>query len=465
MFVPVVSRLCLFGTADRSRPLMKAIKIGVLTPRGPAIECLDVPPRKAAHFISAPLQASNRGQTVTSHLMPTFARVDLAFERGEGAWLIATTGERYLDFTSGVAVAALGHAHPRLVEALSAQAAKLLHVSNLFRIPESERLAERLCAQSFADYVFFANSGAEAMEGAIKTARKFHAVNGAHERVRIITFEGAFHGRTLATIAAGGQKKYLDGFGPVVEGFDQVPFCDLEATKRALGPASAAILIEPIMGEGGVRVVPPDFLKALRRLCDENGLLLMFDEVQTGMGRTGDLFAYQRYGGAPDVMALAKALGGGFPLGACLATAEAAQGTAAGTHGSPFGGNPLAMAAGHAVLDVMLAPGFLDRVRHTGLLFKQKLAEIKDRFPSVIAEVRGEGLLVGLRAVVPNGELVDELRAEKMITVAAGDNVVRLLPPLIVSEQEIAEGVTRLERACVRLAEKHARPRKVGTAG
>src|SRR5712672_4119778 len=302
---------------------MKAIKIGVLTPRGAAIECLRVPPRKAAHFISAPLQAPNRGQTVTSHLMPTFARVDLAFERGEGAWLIATTGERYLDFTSGVAVNALGHAHPRLVEALSAQAARLLHVSNLFRIPESERLAERLCAQSFADYVFFANSGAEAMEGAIKTARKFHAVNGAPERVRIITFEGAFHGRTLATLAAGGQKKYLDGFGPVVEGFDQVPFGDLEATKRALGPDTAAIVIEPIMGEGGVRVVPHELLRALRRLCDQHGLLLVFDEVQTGMGRTGDLFAYQHTGVTPDIMALAKALGGGFPVGAFLTTAEA----------------------------------------------------------------------------------------------------------------------------------------------
>ena len=241
----------------------------------------------------------------------------------------------------------------------------------------------------------------------------------------------------------------------MVEGFDQVPFGDLEATKRAIGPATAAILIEPIMGEGGVRVVPPEFLKALRRLCDENGLLLMFDEVQTGMGRTGDLFAYQRYGVAPDIMALAKALGGGFPLGACLATAEAAKGMTAGTHGSTFGGNPLAMAAGNAVLDVMLAPGFLERVRRTALVFKQKLAEIKDRYPSVIAEVRGEGLLVGLRAVVPNAELVDELRAEKMITAAAGDNVVRLLPPLIVSEEEIAEAVRRIERACGRLAKAH----------
>jgi acetylornithine/N-succinyldiaminopimelate aminotransferase len=390
-----------------------------------------------------------------SHLLPTYARVDLAFERGEGVWLVATDGERYLDLTSGVAVNALGHAHPYLVAAITAQANKVWHVSNLFRIPEAERLAARLCAASFADTVFFTNSGAEAMECAIKMARKYQSACGHPDRFRIITFEGAFHGRTLATLAAGGQKKYLDGFGPVVEGFDQVPFCDLAATKLAIGPATAAILIEPIMGEGGVRVVPPEFLKALRRLCDENGLLLMFDEVQTGMGRTGDLFAYQRYGVAPDIMALAKALGGGFPVGACLATTAAAKGMTAGTHGSTFGGNPLAMAAGNAVLDVMLAPGFLERVRRTALVFKQKLAEIKDLYPTVIAEVRGEGLLVGLRALVPNAELVDELRAEKTITAAAGDNVVRLLPPLIVSEDEIAEAVARIERACSRLAKAH----------
>jgi acetylornithine/N-succinyldiaminopimelate aminotransferase len=390
-----------------------------------------------------------------SHLLPTYVRVDLAFERGEGVWLVATDGERYLDLTSGVAVNALGHAHPHLVATITEQANKVWHVSNLFRIPEAERLAARLCEASFADTVFFTNSGAEAMECAIKMARKFQSAGGQPDRFRIITYEGAFHGRTLATLAAGGQKKYLDGFGPVVEGFDQVPFCDLEATRRAIGPGTAAILIEPIMGEGGVRVVPPEFLKALRRLCDENGLLLMFDEVQTGMGRTGDLFAYQRYGVAPDIMALAKALGGGFPLGACLATAESAKGMTAGTHGSTFGGNPLAMAVGNAVLDVMLAPGFLDRVRRTGLVFKQKLAEIRDLYPSVIAEVRGEGLLVGLRAVVPNAELVDELRAERMITAAAGDNVVRLLPPLIVSDDEIAEAVRRIELACGRLAKAH----------
>jgi acetylornithine/N-succinyldiaminopimelate aminotransferase len=388
---------------------------------------------------------------VTSHLLPTYARVDLAFERGEGAWLIATNGERYLDFTGGVAVNALGHAHPYLIDALSAQAHRLWHVSNLFRIPEAERLAERLCAATFADLVFFCNSGAEAMECSIKMARKYHSANGAPERYRIITFEGAFHGRTLATLAAGGQKKYLDGFGPVVEGFDQVPFSDLEATKRAITPETGAILIEPIMGEGGVRVVEPAFLRALRELCDRHGMLLMFDEVQTGMGRTGELFAHQRVGVAPDIMALAKALGGGFPVGACLATREAAKGMTAGTHGSTFGGNPLAMSAANAVLDVMLEPEFLDHVRKIGLLFRQRLAEIKDRHPGVIADVRGEGLLVGVQAVVPAGELVDALRAEKMIAVSAGDNVVRLLPPLIISEQELAEGIHRLDRACAKL--------------
>jgi len=397
---------------------------------------------------------------VTSHLLPTYARVNLAFERGEGAWLIATNGDRYLDFTSGVAVNALGHAHPRLVAALTEQAQKVWHVSNLYQIPEAERVAQRLCDASFADVVFFCNSGAEAMECAIKMARKFQSASGHPERYRIITFEGAFHGRTLATLAAGGQKKYLDGFGPVVEGFDQVPFGDLAATKRAVTDETAAILIEPIMGEGGVLVVEPAFLRALRELCDQRGLLLLFDEVQTGMGRTGELFAYQRVGVEPDIMALAKALGGGFPVGACLASSEAAKGMTAGTHGSTFGGNPLAMSAANAVLDVMLEPGFLDLVRQTALRFKQRLAEIKDRHPSVIAEVRGEGLLIGVRAVVPASELVDALRAEKMIAVSAGDNVVRLLPPLIVSDEEIAEGVARLDRACAQLGRARRTPRQ-----
>jgi acetylornithine/N-succinyldiaminopimelate aminotransferase len=390
---------------------------------------------------------------VSSHLLPTYARVDLAFERGEGVWLITAEGERYLDFTSGVAVNALGHAHPRLVEALSEQATKVWHVSNLFRIPEGERLAERLCAASFADTVFFQNSGAEALECCIKMARKYQSASGKPERYRIITFEGAFHGRTLTTIAATGNKKYLDGFGPPVEGFDQVPFGDLDAVKKAIGPETAAILIEPIMGEGGVRVVPSAFLRSLRELCDKHGLLLIFDEVQTGIGRTGEIFAYERSGIAPDIMALAKALGGGFPVGACLATTEASKGMTPGTHGSTFGGNPLAMAVGNAVLDVVLEPAFIEHVRDISLRLKQRLAELKDRHASVIAEVRGEGLLIGLRLIPPAGVLVDELRAENMLTVAAGDNVVRLLPPLIVSEDEIGEAVDKLDRACARLAE------------
>jgi acetylornithine/N-succinyldiaminopimelate aminotransferase len=399
----------------------------------------------------------------TAHLLPAFARVDLAFDRGEGCWLTATNGERYLDFTSGVAVNALGHAHPKVADAIAAQAHKAIHVSNLFRVPEQETLADRLCAECFADYVFFANSGAEAMEGAIKTARKFHAIGGHPERYRIVTFEGAFHGRTLATLAAGGNQKYLDGFGPVVDGFDQVPFGDLEAVKKVVGPETAAILIEPIQGEGGVRVPTNLFLKSLRALCDQHGLLLIFDEVQCGMGRTGELFAHQRTGVEPDVMALAKALGGGFPVGAFLATKEAGKGMTAGTHGSTFGGNPLAMAAGNATLDVMLAPGFLDRVKRIGLLFKQRLAEIKDRYPNIIAEVRGEGLLLGLRCVVPNTQLVDALRDEHLLAVGAGENVARLVPPLIVSEEEVGEAMGMLDRACARLT-RVEQPAKQGVA-
>jgi acetylornithine/N-succinyldiaminopimelate aminotransferase len=395
---------------------------------------------------------------VTSRLLPTYARTDIAFERGEGAWLITEGGDRYLDFGSGVAVNALGHAHPALVAAITEQAQKVWHVSNIYRIPEGERLATRLCEASFADTVFFQNSGAEAIECAIKMARKYQSASGRPERFRILTFEGAFHGRTLAAIAATGNKKYLEGFGPPVEGFDQVPFADIEAAKRAIGPATAAIMIEPIMGEGGVRVVPPTVLRALRQLCDQHGLLLIFDEIQTGLGRTGDLFAYQHTGVTPDIMTLAKGLGGGFPIGACLATAEAGKGMTAGTHGSTFGGNPLAMAVANAVLDVVLAPGFLEQVRHNSLLLRQRLAEIHDRYGSLIAEVRGEGLLLGLRTQIPNGELVNALRAENLLTIAAGDNVVRLLPPLIVSEAEIADAVARIDRACAALTRARATP-------
>jgi acetylornithine/N-succinyldiaminopimelate aminotransferase len=388
----------------------------------------------------------------TSHLLPVFARVDLGFERGEGAWLIATNGERYLDFTSGVAVNALGHAHPHLVAALQEQATKLWHMSNLFKSPDGERLAARLCEQSFADFVFFCNSGAEAMEGAIKITRKYHAAKGHPERYRIVTFEGAFHGRTLATLAATGSPKYLEGFGPPMDGFDQVPHGDLDAVKKVIGPHTAGILIEPIQGEGGVRSAPNSFFKALRQLCDDQGLLLVFDEVQTGMGRTGELFAHKRLGVTPDVMSLAKALGGGFPIGAVLATAEAASGMVPGSHGSTFGGNPLAVAAANAVLDVMLEPGFFEHAQKMSLLLKQKLASVVDRYPGILTEVRGEGLLIGLKAVVPSGDLVNALREQKLLTVGAGDNVVRFLPPLIVTEAEIEESVQRLDRACVALS-------------
>lgn len=386
------------------------------------------------------------------HLLPVFARADLGFERGEGCWLIATNGDRYLDFTSGVAVNALGHCHPHLVKALQEQATKLWHMSNLFQSPDGEKLANRLCNESFADFVFFCNSGAEALEGVIKLVRHHHFSKGHPERYRLITFEGAFHGRTLATLAATGSAKYLEGFGPPMDGFDQVPHGDIEAVKKAIGPETAGILIEPIQGEGGVRSAPPTFLKALRQLCDDKGLLLAFDEVQTGMGRSGDLFAYRRTGVTPDVMSLAKALGGGFPIGAILATSEAAAGMGPGSHGSTFGGNPLAISAANAVLDVMLKPGFFDHVQKMSLLLKQKLASVIDRHPDVVSEVRGEGLLIGIKAVVPSGDLVAALRNEKLLTVGAGDNVVRFLPPLIVTEAEIEDSVVRLERACTAIS-------------
>ncbi len=385
---------------------------------------------------------------MNSPLLPTYARADVSFERGEGPWLLSRDGERYLDFGAGIAVNALGHAHPHLVKALTEQAAKVWHTSNLYRIPEGERLAQRLVDNTFADVVFFSNSGAEANEAAIKMARKHHAASGRPERFRIVTFEGAFHGRTLATIAAGGQQKYLEGFGPKVEGFDQVPFDDMEALKAAITPSTAALMIEPIQGEGGIRPVPGPFVRALRELCDEHGLMLIFDEIQTGVGRTGKLFAYEWTGITPDIMSVAKGIGGGFPLGACLATAEAAKGMTVGTHGTTFGGNPLAMAVGNAVLDVILEPGFLERVERLGILLKQRLAELKDRHPAVIAEVRGQGLMMGIRTHVPNADLVTAARDQKLILIAAGDNVARLLPPLVISEADLAEAVSRLDAAC-----------------
>jgi acetylornithine/N-succinyldiaminopimelate aminotransferase len=383
--------------------------------------------------------------------MPTYARVDLVFERGEGTWIISSAGERYLDFASGVAVNVLGHAHPKLIAALNDQALRLWHSSNLYRVAAQEKLAERLCEVTFADQVFFCNSGAEACEGAIKLARRYHFANGRPERWRLVTFKGAFHGRTLATIASAGNPKHLEGFGHPADGFDIIPFGDFAATEKAIGPETAGIMVEPVQGEGGVNIAPAGWLQALRELCDRTGLLLVLDEVQTGMGRTGTLFAYEGAGIKPDVMAVAKGLGGGFPVGAVLATSEAAKGMVAGTHGSTFGGNPLAAAVGNAVLDAVLEPGFLERVRDMALRFKQKLAALKDEYPDIIDEVRGSGLLTGLKLRPPLGDAGNACIAEKLLTVGAADNVLRLLPPLNVTEEELAEAVHRLSKAFARL--------------
>jgi acetylornithine/N-succinyldiaminopimelate aminotransferase len=395
-------------------------------------------------------------ETMITPVLPTYARAKISFERGEGVRVFTSGGEEYLDFGAGVAVTSCGHAHPHLVKALTEQAQKIWHTSNLYEMPGQDKLARRLIAASFADTVFFTNSGAEALECAIKMARKYHATNGHAERFRLITFEGAFHGRTLATIAAGGQAKYLEGFGPKVDGFDHVPFGDMEAVKGAIGPATAGILVEPVQGEGGIRPAPASFLKDLRALCDREGLLLLMDEVQTGIGRTGRLFAHEWTGIAPDIMAIAKGIGGGFPLGACLATEKAAAGMTAGSHGSTFGGNPLATAVGNAVLDVVLASGFLENVRQRALMLKQKLARLKDEHPYVIEEVRGLGLMMGLKCRLPNTELQAAAMEQHLLTITAGDNVLRLLPPLVVSDADIGDAVARLDRACRALEAKAA---------
>ncbi|WP_395829746.1 aspartate aminotransferase family protein [Elstera sp.] len=382
---------------------------------------------------------------VIPSLLPVFSRINLSFEKGEGAYLFGSDGRRYLDFASGIAVTALGHAHPHLVAALKAAAEKPWHVSNLYEIPEQTRLADRLVANSFADTTFFCNSGAEALECGIKMIRKYHAAHGHPEKYRMISIQGAFHGRTLATIAAGGQEKYLAGFGPKVDGFDQVAFGNLNELRAAITPQTAGIMIEPVQGEGGARANSAEYLQALRQVCDEFGLLLLFDEVQCGMGRSGKLFAYEGANVAPDVMALAKGLGGGFPVGACLATERAASGMTAGVHGTTFGGNPLAMAMGNAVLDVLLEPGFLPHVVAAAEKLRHGLAKIVADNPAVYAEVRGQGLLTGLRCVVPNGEVQTRLREQGLLTVAAGDNVVRLLPPLTIGDAEIQEALAAIK--------------------
>ncbi len=399
-----------------------------------------------------PVRAEAGGGGPSAAVMGTYARQNLVFARGEGAWLYTTEGEAYLDFASGVAVNALGHAHPRLVAALTEQAGKLWHTSNLYRVAGQEALAERLAEVTFADRVFFCNSGAEACEGAIKAARRYHYVNGAPERWRIVTFEGAFHGRTLATIAAGGNAKYLEGFGEPAGGFDHAPFGDLDAVRTMIGPETAAILIEPVQGEGGVRVADDAFLRELRTLCDAHGLLLILDEVQCGVGRTGKLFAHEWSGITPDVMAIAKGLGGGFPVGAFLATEDVAKGMTPGTHGSTFGGNPLATAVGLAVLDAVLEPGFLDAVLARANRLSQGLAQLADEFPGVVLEVRGKGLLAGLRLAPPVAEVVKAATGENLLTVGAGENVLRILPPLNVTDAEISDGLARLRRALMHVA-------------
>jgi acetylornithine/N-succinyldiaminopimelate aminotransferase len=384
-------------------------------------------------------------------VLPTYIRAAVSFERGVGARAYTADGVEYLDFGAGVAVNSCGHAHPHLVQALSEQAAKIWHTSNIYQMPGQTKLAERLIAHSFADTVFFCNSGTEATELAIKMARKFHYVNGAPERIEIITFEGAFHGRTLAALAAGGQEKYLEGFGPKAAGFVQLPFGDHQALGAAIGPNTAAIYIEPVQGEGGIRPVPHQCLRGLRELCDKHGILLMFDEIQCGIGRTGKLFAHEWAGITPDIMAVAKGIGGGFPLGAVLATENAAKGMVAGTHGSTFGGNPLATAVGNAVLDVVLADGFLDNVLRQSINLKQKLERLKDQHPTIIEDVRGSGLMMGIKCNVANTALQKAALDEKLLIIGAGDNVVRLLPPLIVTDADVTEAVNKLERACVAL--------------
>ena len=389
-------------------------------------------------------------------LMPTYARADVAFERGEGVYLFAAGGRRYLDFGAGIAVVALGHCHPHLVEALARQAGDLWHCSNLYRIPGQERLAERLVENTFADSVFFTNSGAEAIECGLKMIRKHFDDTGSPGRYRVITCAGGFHGRTLATIAAGRQEKHLKGFDPVVDGFDQVAFGDVDELRAAITDETAAILVEPVQGEGGVHPAALEYLRGLRRVADEYGLLLFFDEIQCGMGRTGRLFAHEWAGMAPDIVAAAKGLGGGFPVGACLATEKAAAALSAGSHGSTFGGNPLAMAVANAVLDVVLADGFLDRVDAVARLLWGRLESLVEAHPKVLRGLRGAGLMVGLVCVGDNGALVARLRDNGLLTVPAAGNVVRLLPPLIIEERHVDEAVAILDRSCAELADRAA---------
>jgi acetylornithine/N-succinyldiaminopimelate aminotransferase len=390
-------------------------------------------------------------------LMPTYNRADLAFERGEGAWLWTADGRRFLDFGSGIATASLGHGHRQLADAIAGQAHRVMHVSNLYRIPEAERLAERLVGASFADSAFFCNSGAEANEGMVKMLRRAAHDSGHPERFRMITFEGAFHGRTLGMLAATGNEKYLKGFGPKVDGFDQVPFNNLNAVRDAIGPATAGILVEAVQGEGGIRKGSIDFLRGLREACDEFGLYLGMDEVQCGMGRTGRLFAFEWAGIEPDAISLAKGLAGGFPIGAILAKEHVAKYLTAGSHGTTFGGNPLACTAANVVLDVLLAPGFLDDVVRKGEALSEILAGLVADFPAVFDSPRGFGLIQGLQCVAPAAEMYSALLAEGLLTVTAGENVVRLVPPLIITDADLEAAEGKLRRGAERWLAAHAK--------
>jgi len=391
------------------------------------------------------------------HLLAVYARAPLAFERGEGARLWSTDGEVYLDCLAGIATTGLGHAHPKLVAALKDQAEKLWHVSNIFRIPGQEALAKRLTDATFADVVFFTNSGTEAIECALKMARKYHWAAGEPDRVEIIGFEGAFHGRSYAAVFAAGNPTYVEGFGPALPGYSRLPFGDLDALEAAMGATTAAVIIEPVQGEGGARALPEADLTRLRQICDEKGALLIYDEIQCGLGRTGKLFAHEwATDAAPDIMCVAKALGDGFPVGACLATARAASGMAVGSHGSTYGGNPLAMAVGLAAFEEINRPETLENVRRIAGYFAQQLAGLKDRYPDIVADIRGKGLLIGVKLIPNNREFMAAARDERLLIAGGGDNCVRLLPPLNLTEAEAREAVEKLEATCEAMRRKAA---------
>ena len=382
-----------------------------------------------------------------SSILGTYARKAIAFTEGKGSYLFSDKGDKYLDFVQGIAVNVLGHCHEHLVKTIQEQSKKLWHISNAFIIPEQERLAKRLTDKTFADYVCFQNSRTEATEAGIKIARKYFHKIDKPEKNRIITFQGAFHGRTLAALFAANNTKHTEGFGPKVDGFDQVPFADHEAIKKAINKNTAAIMIETIMGEGGIKVVPDFCLKGLRELCDKHEILLILDEVQSAY-RTGSFFAFEQSGIKPDIVPIAKGIGGGFPLGACLVNKKVSVGMTPGTHGSTFGGNPLAMAVGNAVLDVILKKGFLDNVKEKGKYFDQGLNKIKDKYPKIISEIRGIGLIKGLRVLVDNVKFIQKLIDHKMLTIKAEENVIRLFPPLTVNNKELDEAIEKIEKVC-----------------